>query len=163
MAPPGIPKTTSQRGSSSERTSDWAPVTPSSSMRTGSAWPESACAESVRPGSVRGGGAGFGGPGTGRGVAVVMGLASASGSSGGPGRKKPSTAGCGGTRVARRRGTSSGVDAPGKYEETADGHDAEVNVRLGAASNQWEALPGCWDAGPAGEVPSLQVPGTMKW
>jgi hypothetical protein len=66
---------------------------------------------------------------------------------GGPGRKKPSTAGYGGTRVARRRETSSGVDAPGKYEYTADGHDRQVNVRAGAASNQWELRPEWWDHG----------------
>jgi hypothetical protein len=60
-------------------------------------------------------------------------------------------------------GTSSGVDAPGKYEETADGHDAEVNVRVRAASNQWEALSGYWDAETAAEVPCAQARGTMRW
>src|SRR5918997_63622 len=73
IVPPGMPNTTSQPTSSSERTSDWAPVIGTASKRRAdgagagppAGWPG-------RPG----GGAGFGpdGPGTGpgRGVAVVI-------------------------------------------------------------------------------------------
>src|SRR5690606_37813080 len=76
IVPPGIPKTTSQPTSSSDRTRDWAPVIGTSSMRR-TGWPAVAAWPGAgwpwRPGG--GPGFGAGGPGTGpdRGVAVVIG------------------------------------------------------------------------------------------
>ena len=77
--------------------------------------------------------------GPGRGVAVVIWVGLAARSVG-SGQKKTPDRRIGGTRVARRRGLLRRRRA-WEVRGTADGHDREVNVRAGAASNQWEPRP----------------------
>src|SRR3954451_5469603 len=121
IVPPGMPNTTSQPTSSSDRTSDCAPVIGTASKRrTGAA--AGAPAGPGRPGG--GAGLGPGGPGTGpgRGEAVVMGSSAHLRVS--EHEKTPDRRGAErGWRVDVR--AHSGVDAPGKYEDEDGGHGAD--------------------------------------
>src|SRR3954451_128139 len=113
-----MPNTTSQPTSSSERTSDCAPVIGTASKRRAGA----ADGTPAGPGRAGGGaGLGPGGPGTGpgRGEAVVMGSSAHLRVS--EHEKTPDRRGAErGWRVDVR--TRSGVDAPGKYEDEDGGH-----------------------------------------
>src|SRR3954451_22204892 len=113
-----MPNTTSQPTSSSERTSDCAPVIDTASKRRAGAAAEAPAG----PGRL-GGGAGLGpggaGTGPGRGEAVVMGSSAHLRVS--EHEKTPDRPGAErGWRVDVR--TRSGVDAPGKYEDEDGGH-----------------------------------------
>src|SRR3954463_5959676 len=116
-----MPNTTSQPTSSSERTSDCAPVIGTASKRRAGA------AAGAPAGAGRlGGGAGLGpgGPGTGpgRGEAVVMGSSAhlrVSEHEKTPDRRRAERGG----RVDVR--AHSGVDVPGKYEDEDGGHGAD--------------------------------------
>src|SRR3954454_22865386 len=134
IVPPGMPNTTSQPTSSSDRTSDFAPVIGTASKRRAGA-AAGAPAGPGRPGG--GAGLGPGGPGTGpgRGEAVVMGSSAHLRVS--EHEKTPDRRGAErGWRVDVR--AHSGVDAPGKYEDEDGGHGPTVAGRTAGASNGWD-------------------------
>src|SRR4051795_5765845 len=138
-----MPNTTSQPTSSSERTSDCAPVIGTASKRRAGAAAEAP----VGPGRLGGGaGLGPGGPGTGpgRGEAVVMGSSAhlrVSEHEKTPDRRRAER----GWRVDVR--AHSGVDGPGKYEDEDGGHGPTVAGRTAGPSNRWDAGSTSWAVG----------------